>query len=193
MGVADGQSVSFSDFWTLIQSVATSQHSILSGQGGPSCSCILLWPVRHSIFIITNFVLPRIPLSQCVTCPCRLSSRCSADSTGQRCSEQKLLQEYRIATIATIKMRSQSSRFPNYFISVVFSVLTLSSDTTGFWEKVKCNENFVHFGQANFKIPIYLHVVKCYTTVFVASYGLNFTVFAEGLSVCMCMCVGFCF
>ncbi|XP_075907762.1 S100 calcium binding protein V2 [Nelusetta ayraudi] len=42
MGVADGQSVSFSDFWTLIQSVATSQHSILSGQGGPSCSCILL-------------------------------------------------------------------------------------------------------------------------------------------------------
>lgn len=120
MGVADGQSVSFSDFWTLIQSVATSQHSILSGQGGPSCSCILLWPVRHSILTIANFVLPRIPLSQCVTCPCPLSSRCSADSTGQRCSEQKLLQEYRIATVATIKMRSQSSRFPNYFISVVF-------------------------------------------------------------------------
>lgn len=120
MGVADGQSVSFSDFWTLIQSVATSQHSLLSGQGGPSCSCILLWPVRHSIFIITNFVLREIPLSQCVTCPCPRSSRCSTDSTGQCCSEQKLLQEYRIATI---KMRSQSSRFPNYFISVVFLVL----------------------------------------------------------------------
>lgn len=42
MGVGDGEGISFKHFWTLIQSVATSQHGLLSGQKGSSCSCILL-------------------------------------------------------------------------------------------------------------------------------------------------------
>lgn len=42
MGVVDGEGISFKHFWTLIQSVATTQHGILSGQKGSSCSCILL-------------------------------------------------------------------------------------------------------------------------------------------------------
>lgn len=42
MGVGDGDGVSFKHFWNLIQNVATSQHGLLSGQGGSSCSCILL-------------------------------------------------------------------------------------------------------------------------------------------------------
>nr|XP_046273856.1 S100 calcium binding protein V2 [Scatophagus argus] len=42
MGVGDGEGISFKHFWTLIQSLATSQHSLLGGQKGSSCSCILL-------------------------------------------------------------------------------------------------------------------------------------------------------
>ncbi|XP_078124038.1 S100 calcium binding protein V2 [Sander vitreus] len=41
MGVADGEGISFKHFWTLIQSVATSQYSQLSSQMGSSCKCIL--------------------------------------------------------------------------------------------------------------------------------------------------------
>ncbi|XP_036949619.1 S100 calcium binding protein V2 [Acanthopagrus latus] len=40
MGVGDGEGISFKQFWNLIQSVATSQHGLLSSQQG--CSCILL-------------------------------------------------------------------------------------------------------------------------------------------------------
>lgn len=42
IGVGDGESISFKHFWNLIQSLATTQHSLLGGQGGSSCSCILL-------------------------------------------------------------------------------------------------------------------------------------------------------
>lgn len=42
MGVGDGEGISFKHFWTLIQSLATTQHSILGGDKGSSCSCILL-------------------------------------------------------------------------------------------------------------------------------------------------------
>ncbi|KAI3358023.1 hypothetical protein L3Q82_002963 [Scortum barcoo] len=42
MGVGDGEGISFKHFWNLIQSLATSQHSLLSSQKGTSCSCILL-------------------------------------------------------------------------------------------------------------------------------------------------------
>ncbi|XP_069571231.1 S100 calcium binding protein V2 [Brachyistius frenatus] len=41
MGVGDGEGISFKHFWNLIQSVATSQHSVLSAQTS-KCSCILL-------------------------------------------------------------------------------------------------------------------------------------------------------
>lgn len=42
MGVGDGEGITFKHFWNLIQNVATSQHSLLSGQSGSSCSCIVL-------------------------------------------------------------------------------------------------------------------------------------------------------
>ncbi|XP_077599477.1 S100 calcium binding protein V2 [Stigmatopora nigra] len=43
MGVADGEGISFSHFWKLIQNLASSQHGILGGGGkGTSCSCALL-------------------------------------------------------------------------------------------------------------------------------------------------------
>ncbi|XP_072768646.1 protein S100-A13-like [Nerophis lumbriciformis] len=42
MGVGDGEGVSFSHFWTLIQSLATTQHGLLSGNTGSACSCALL-------------------------------------------------------------------------------------------------------------------------------------------------------
>ncbi|XP_071766702.1 S100 calcium binding protein V2 isoform X2 [Centroberyx gerrardi] len=42
MGVSDGEGISFKHFWSLIQSLATTQHSLLSGQKGSKCSCILL-------------------------------------------------------------------------------------------------------------------------------------------------------
>ncbi|MED6261549.1 hypothetical protein AMECASPLE_021768 [Ameca splendens] len=41
IGVGDGEGVSFKHFWSLIESVASSQHNILS-RSGSSCSCILL-------------------------------------------------------------------------------------------------------------------------------------------------------
>lgn len=57
MGVGDGEGISFKHFWNLIQSLATSQHSLLSGQSGSSCSCILLWRACSQPSTI-NFVLP---------------------------------------------------------------------------------------------------------------------------------------
>ncbi|KAM9838902.1 S100 calcium binding protein V2 [Aulostomus maculatus] len=42
MGVGDGEGISFKHFWNLIQSLATTQHGLLSGQPGSSCSCVLL-------------------------------------------------------------------------------------------------------------------------------------------------------
>uniref|UniRef100_A0A8D3BGV0 S100/CaBP-9k-type calcium binding subdomain domain-containing protein n=1 Tax=Scophthalmus maximus TaxID=52904 RepID=A0A8D3BGV0_SCOMX len=42
MGVGEGEGISFKHFWNLIQSLATSQHGLLSGPKGTSCSCILL-------------------------------------------------------------------------------------------------------------------------------------------------------
>uniref|UniRef100_A0AAQ4RSU0 S100/CaBP-9k-type calcium binding subdomain domain-containing protein n=1 Tax=Gasterosteus aculeatus aculeatus TaxID=481459 RepID=A0AAQ4RSU0_GASAC len=42
MGVGDGEGISFKHFWNLIQSVASSQHGLLKGQGRSSCGCILL-------------------------------------------------------------------------------------------------------------------------------------------------------
>lgn len=42
MGVGDGEGISFKHFWNLIQSLAASQHSLLGGQKGSSCSCLLL-------------------------------------------------------------------------------------------------------------------------------------------------------
>ncbi|XP_070703149.1 S100 calcium binding protein V2 [Pempheris klunzingeri] len=41
MGVGDGEGISFKHFWNLIQSLATTQHGLLS-QKGSSCSCILV-------------------------------------------------------------------------------------------------------------------------------------------------------
>ncbi|XP_015259295.1 PREDICTED: protein S100-A14-like [Cyprinodon variegatus] len=41
MGVGDGEGISFKHFWSLIESVASDQHGILS-RAGSSCSCILL-------------------------------------------------------------------------------------------------------------------------------------------------------
>ncbi|KAL6099275.1 uncharacterized protein ACO6RY_01127 [Pungitius sinensis] len=41
MGVGDGEGISFNHFWTLIQSVATKQFSLLKGQTSSSCGCIL--------------------------------------------------------------------------------------------------------------------------------------------------------
>ncbi|TKS88690.1 Protein S100-A14 S100 calcium-binding protein A14 [Collichthys lucidus] len=40
MGVGEGEGISFKHFWSLIQSLATTQHGLLAGQKG--CSCILL-------------------------------------------------------------------------------------------------------------------------------------------------------
>ncbi|XP_040909772.1 S100 calcium binding protein V2 [Toxotes jaculatrix] len=42
MGVKDGEGISFKHFWSLIQSLAVSQHNILSSQKGSSCNCILM-------------------------------------------------------------------------------------------------------------------------------------------------------
>ncbi|XP_072226959.1 S100 calcium binding protein V2 isoform X1 [Leuresthes tenuis] len=43
MGVGDGEGegITFKHFWNLIQSLATTQHGLLSNQMGSSCSCIL--------------------------------------------------------------------------------------------------------------------------------------------------------
>ncbi|XP_049607584.1 protein S100-A13 [Syngnathus scovelli] len=42
MGVGDGEGISFSHFWNLIQNLATSQLGVLGGNKGTSCSCALL-------------------------------------------------------------------------------------------------------------------------------------------------------
>ncbi|KAM3842556.1 S100 calcium binding protein V2 [Diretmus argenteus] len=42
MGVADGDGISFKHFWGLIQSLAVTQHSLLGGQKGSNCSCMVL-------------------------------------------------------------------------------------------------------------------------------------------------------
>ncbi|KAF7221590.1 S100 calcium binding protein V2 [Nothobranchius furzeri] len=42
MGVADGEGITFKHFWGLVQSLATSQHSLLSSQRASSCGCLLL-------------------------------------------------------------------------------------------------------------------------------------------------------
>ncbi|KAK7898264.1 hypothetical protein WMY93_019117 [Mugilogobius chulae] len=42
MGVGSGEGISFSHFWTLIQSLASSQHNILSQGAGSKCSCAVL-------------------------------------------------------------------------------------------------------------------------------------------------------
>ncbi|XP_068189457.1 S100 calcium binding protein V2 [Antennarius striatus] len=42
MGVGDGEGISFKHFWNLIQSLASSQHGILSSQKGCHCNCILM-------------------------------------------------------------------------------------------------------------------------------------------------------
>lgn len=42
MGVGAGEGISFKHFWNLIQSLASSQHDILSKSAGSSCSCLLL-------------------------------------------------------------------------------------------------------------------------------------------------------
>ncbi|XP_017286158.1 S100 calcium binding protein V2 [Kryptolebias marmoratus] len=42
MGVGDGEGISFKHFWTLIQSVATTQFGNLSSQAASNCSCMLL-------------------------------------------------------------------------------------------------------------------------------------------------------
>lgn len=42
MGVGDGEGVSFKHFWSLIQTLASTQHGLLSSQKGSSCSCLLM-------------------------------------------------------------------------------------------------------------------------------------------------------
>ncbi|XP_028256726.1 S100 calcium binding protein V2 [Parambassis ranga] len=42
MGVDDGNGISFKHFWNLIQSLATTQHGLLSSHKGSTCSCALL-------------------------------------------------------------------------------------------------------------------------------------------------------
>ncbi|XP_030644573.1 S100 calcium binding protein V2 [Chanos chanos] len=42
MGVNDGEGITFKHFWNLIQTVATSQHGLLSHEKVSKCSCVLL-------------------------------------------------------------------------------------------------------------------------------------------------------
>ncbi|KAG7225330.1 hypothetical protein INR49_027310 [Caranx melampygus] len=42
MGVGDGEGISFKHFWNLIQSLATTQHSLLSSNTSSPCSCMVL-------------------------------------------------------------------------------------------------------------------------------------------------------
>ncbi|KPP67653.1 protein S100-A1 protein4-like [Scleropages formosus] len=42
MGVKDGEGISFKNFWSLIQSVATKQFSALSPENSAKCTCRLL-------------------------------------------------------------------------------------------------------------------------------------------------------
>ncbi|XP_055074944.1 S100 calcium binding protein V2 [Misgurnus anguillicaudatus] len=42
MGVKDGEGVSFKNFWSLIQNLATTQHGLLSNEKLSKCTCLLL-------------------------------------------------------------------------------------------------------------------------------------------------------
>ncbi|KAI1901454.1 hypothetical protein AGOR_G00034600 [Albula goreensis] len=42
MGVKEGEGISFKHFWSLIQSLATSQHGLLSRAKTTKCGCVLL-------------------------------------------------------------------------------------------------------------------------------------------------------
>uniref|UniRef100_A0A8K9WYR9 S100 calcium binding protein V2 n=1 Tax=Oncorhynchus mykiss TaxID=8022 RepID=A0A8K9WYR9_ONCMY len=42
MGVSDGEGITFKHFWGLIQSLATTQHGLLSSEKVSKCSCVLL-------------------------------------------------------------------------------------------------------------------------------------------------------
>ncbi|MCJ8749524.1 hypothetical protein PDJAM_G00177300 [Pangasius djambal] len=42
MGVKDGEGITFKHFWTLIQSLATSQFGLLSHEKVSKCTCLLL-------------------------------------------------------------------------------------------------------------------------------------------------------
>ncbi|XP_036411141.1 S100 calcium binding protein V2 [Megalops cyprinoides] len=42
MGVKDGEGITFKHFWTLIQSLATTQHGLSSRSKTTKCSCMLL-------------------------------------------------------------------------------------------------------------------------------------------------------
>ncbi|KAL2080660.1 hypothetical protein ACEWY4_024453 [Coilia grayii] len=42
MGVNDGEDISFKHFWNLIQTLATSQHGLLSHEKVSKCGCVLL-------------------------------------------------------------------------------------------------------------------------------------------------------
>lgn len=41
MGVGEGEGISFKHFWSLIQSLASTQHGLLSSEKGSACSCVL--------------------------------------------------------------------------------------------------------------------------------------------------------
>lgn len=43
MGVKDGEDISFSHFWNLIQTLASNQHGLLSHEKVSKCGCVLLW------------------------------------------------------------------------------------------------------------------------------------------------------
>lgn len=142
MGVSEGQGVSFSDFWTLIQSLATSQHSVLSGQGGSSCSCILLWGEEEASSPSSSAAPPAGGAS---TQPPRLRG------LPCRCSSQ---------VAPTLKCRHLPPRFqivsssPSWFYDVSPVLTRSSSYQDDVVSQIKSNESFVHFGQANFKIFI---------------------------------------
>lgn len=42
MGVKDGENISFSHFWNLIQTLASNQHGLLSHEKVSKCGCVLL-------------------------------------------------------------------------------------------------------------------------------------------------------
>ncbi|XP_066531221.1 protein S100-A13-like [Hoplias malabaricus] len=42
MGVKDGEGITFKNFWSLIQNLATSQYGLLSHEKVSKCSCIVL-------------------------------------------------------------------------------------------------------------------------------------------------------
>ncbi|XP_051991673.1 protein S100-A8-like [Xyrauchen texanus] len=42
MDVKEGEGISFKNFWSLIQNLASSQHSLLSNEKLSKCTCLLL-------------------------------------------------------------------------------------------------------------------------------------------------------